>query len=67
MAEASRSAATRIWAHSTSWLRQTSHPLAEQLHEVLAVSGTLVSASVPSGGLCAVRVLSEKARELYRR
>lgn len=42
-------------------------PLAEKLHEVLAVSGALVSASVPSGGLCAVRVLSEKARELYRR
>lgn len=40
-------------------------PLAEKLHEVLVRSDALASASVPSDRLCAVRVLSEKAHELY--
>ena len=41
-------------------------PLAEKLHEVLAESSALASASVPSDGICSVRILSEKVRELHR-
>ncbi len=41
-------------------------PLAEKLHEALAGPGTLSSASTPEAGLCAVRMLSRRAQELYR-
>ncbi len=39
--------------------------LAEKLHEVLNRIGALASASTLSAGLCAVRVLSTRAQELY--
>ena len=42
-------------------------PLSEQLHGLLAdAPGTLASASAPAPGLCAARVLTTGAPELYR-
>ncbi|CAA9382302.1 MAG: hypothetical protein AVDCRST_MAG03-33 [uncultured Rubrobacteraceae bacterium] len=42
-------------------------PLAEDLHDLLAgLPGALASASVPSPGLCAVRILIDRASALYR-
>ncbi|HKH11087.1 MAG TPA: urease accessory protein UreD, partial [Rubrobacter sp.] len=42
-------------------------PLAEELHLSLAcVPGTLASASAPAPGLCVVRILADRAPELYR-
>ncbi len=42
-------------------------PLAGKLHDFLAgLSGTLASASAPAPGLCAARVLTSGAPELYR-
>lgn len=42
-------------------------PLAEELHGLLAgLSGALASASAPAPGLCAVRILTTGAPDLYR-
>ena len=40
--------------------------LAEELHDGLTGNGVLASAGVPVDGLCAVRILSEGAHDLYR-
>ncbi|MGB3682547.1 MAG: urease accessory protein UreD, partial [Rubrobacteraceae bacterium] len=42
-------------------------PLAERLHGALGGSGSLASATAPSFGLCAARILSPKAPDLYHR
>lgn len=41
-------------------------PLADELHEALGGAASLASASAPSYGLCAARIFSGRAQELYR-
>lgn len=41
-------------------------PLADRLHEALGGSASLASATAPADGLCAARIFSDKAQEIYR-
>jgi hypothetical protein len=41
-------------------------PLADELYEALGGAASLASASAPSYGLCAARIFSSRAQELYR-